>query len=199
MTYEAEKWIKKAELNCSAFETGQLPEPNCPELVFCGRSNCGKSTLINTLLGSKKLARVSSTPGRTRALHFFNVRLRDESVIQYVDCPGFGYASVSRKEQKKWEALMSHYFFESGRQIACFLLVDSRRDIRDEEQAFLEFVSDLPCAVIMTKADKLSKNEVNKARSKISKQTELEVLPVTSKDKIGLDKLWMQIEAWKQD
>ena len=141
----------------AAFGTlGQLSESALPEICFSGRSNVGKSSLINRVLGRKSIARVSSTPGKTVTINFYRL-----SEARLVDLPGYGYAKVADKERERWAELMEGYF-RSGRNIKlCLQLVDMRHKTTDFDISMLEFLRhfEIPYAVVLTKCDKLNKSE----------------------------------------
>lgn len=143
----------------AAFGTSsQLPESDVPEFCFAGRSNVGKSSLINKILGRKALARVSSTPGKTVTVNFY--RLKD---LRIVDLPGYGFAKVTSKEKERWSELMEGYF-RQGRNIAmCFSLIDMRRPATEFDISMIEFLKhyNIPYTVVLTKCDKLNKTEYN--------------------------------------
>ena len=138
-----------------AYGTGsQLPNSTLPELVMCGRSNVGKSSLINKLCNRKSLARVSSTPGKTTTINFF--ALGGDSIL--VDLPGYGYAKRSDAEKRRWAELMESYF-SGGRNIGlALLLLDCRRTPNADDLSMLDLLQDsgMPFAVVLTKSDKLS-------------------------------------------
>lgn len=134
----------------------QLEASDLPEICFSGRSNVGKSSLINKLMGRKSIARVSSKPGKTVTINFFRV-----SDVRFVDLPGYGYAKVAFKEKERWAELMEGYF-SSGRNIKrVFQLIDMRHPATDFDISMLEFLSanNIPYTVILTKSDKLNKSE----------------------------------------
>ena len=134
----------------------QLIESDLPEICFSGRSNVGKSSLINRVLGRKSIARVSSTPGKTVTVNFYRL-----SEARLVDLPGYGYAKVADKERERWAELMEGYF-RSGRNIKlCLQLVDMRHKTTDFDISMLEFLRhfDIPYAVVLTKCDKINKSE----------------------------------------
>ncbi len=138
---------------------GQLPESDLPEICFSGRSNVGKSSLINKILGRKALARVSSTPGKTITVNFYRF-----DGFRLVDLPGYGYAKVDYKEKERWSELMEGYF-NSGRNIRLVMqLVDIRRPATEFDTSMLQFLKSagLPYAVVLTKSDKLNKTEFAK-------------------------------------
>ena len=137
----------------------QLPLSTMPEICFSGRSNVGKSSLINKLLSRKAIARVSSTPGKTTTVNFFSC-----GEIYLVDLPGYGYAKVSDVERRRWDALMNAYF--SGRRNIrlCLQLLDVRRTLSGDDERMIEFLRarGVPFAVVLTKCDKLNKTELSR-------------------------------------
>lgn len=140
----------------SAGRANQLPKSTVPEVVFSGRSNVGKSSLINKLLNRKAIARVSATPGKTATINFFKV-----DTCRFADLPGYGYARVSKTERDRWAGLVEGYFAQN-RNIALVLqLVDIRRMPTEDDQNMIDFLlqSGLPFAVVCTKSDKLNKTE----------------------------------------
>ena len=154
----------------------QLPASIEPEIVFSGRSNVGKSSLINKLFNRKNIARVSSTPGKTVTVNFF----RGDGAI-FVDLPGYGYAKRSESEKKRWAELMEGYF-NSGRNIVLAVqLVDMRHRPSDDDYLMLDFLkrSNIPFAIVLTKCDKLNKGETQKRRDELSNElSEFQNVPV---------------------
>lgn len=135
----------------------QLPESILPEICFSGRSNVGKSSLINKLLGRKAIARVSSTPGKTTTINFFKA-----ADIYLVDLPGYGYAKVSAAERARWDSLMNGYFSGKRNIKLCLQLLDARRTLSGDDERMVEFLKgrNVPFAVVLTKCDKLNKTEL---------------------------------------
>ncbi len=165
MTYR----ILNAEYRTSVADPSSFAEADRPEAAFAGRSNVGKSTLINALSGRKALARTSKTPGRTRMLNYFDVRwereaeepMRFESA--FVDIPGFGYAQVSKKERKSWGDLVESYLFGSPALSVLVVLIDSRRGPQEEEMMLLGAEIEAVKMPVLTKVDKLNQKERSQA------------------------------------
>ena len=170
--------------------SAQLPASTLPEVSFAGRSNVGKSSLLNKLMYRKGLAKVSATPGKTATINFYDVDGND-----FVDLPGYGYAKVARSEKYRWGELIEGYF----NQERVFALVVSLIDIRHEATALdvnmVEFLkeSGLPFMVVLTKADKLSKQQCIKQTAAIRKQLKLDketpIMAVSSENGTGIDEL----------
>src|SRR5438552_578204 len=140
-----------------ASAAGWRPEPSLPEIAFAGRSNVGKSSLLNRLLHRKKFARVSNTPGRTREINFFKVN--DAFVL--VDLPGYGYARVSKDKRAEWRPLIEGFLRDSPQLRGIVLLLDIRREPTDDGRHMLEFLSEIgvPTIISLTKIDKLTKSQ----------------------------------------
>lgn len=152
----------------AAFGTlNQLIPSDIPEICFSGRSNVGKSSLINKILNRKSIARVSSTPGKTVTINFYKL-----DTIRLVDLPGYGYAKVNDAEKQRWADLMEGYFRSNRNIKLVFQLVDMRRGATEFDMSMIEFMRymELPFAVVLTKCDKLNKTEFNNALSDIKEQ-----------------------------
>lgn len=145
--------IQKAEIIISAVGEDQYPNLLLPEVAIAGRSNVGKSSLINKLLNRKKLARTSSKPGRTRTINFFNIA--DELI--FVDVPGYGYAKVSKQELEKWSEMLEHYFETRKELEKVILIVDFRHKPTQQDVQMYEYLKylNLPVLILATKADKV--------------------------------------------
>ena len=184
-----------ATLSRSVHNRSQLLPSLMPEIVIAGRSNVGKSSLINKLAGQKSLARVSSTPGRTQALFFFTVQYRTEeldSTFFLVDVPGYGYAKVPARASRGWGELLSLFFTKRPSIANTLILVDSRREWREEEQQMLDLVGDSRATIVLTKCDQVSRNELAAQIKKISADSGIspEFIIATSTDKnIGIQTL----------
>jgi GTP-binding protein len=148
--------IRKLEfIGGMAAAGGWRPESTLPEIAFAGRSNVGKSSLLNKLVGRKKLARVSKTPGRTREINFF--RVNDQFVL--ADLPGYGYARVSKVQQAEWQPLLEGYIARTPQLAGVVQLLDMRREPSEDDAALLDLLAEqgMPTIVVLTKADKLSR------------------------------------------
>ena len=139
----------------------EFPPPDLPEVAVAGRSNCGKSSLINAVTGRTALARASSTPGRTQQIVFFQVTLPDAPPFVLVDLPGYGYARASREAQRRWIALAESYVGKRACLALLLVLVDIRREPGESEQGLLRWAAERQVSplVVLTKADKLGKSQ----------------------------------------
>jgi len=157
---------------------GWRPESTLPEIAFAGRSNVGKSSLLNALVRRKSFARVSRTPGRTREINFF--RINNGFVL--VDLPGYGYARVSKAKNSEWRPLIESYLRRTTQLRGIVLLLDIRREPSDDDREMLDFLSELevPTIVALTKTDKLSKAAARDRAAEISRQLALEADQVVS-------------------
>lgn len=156
----------KAEFERAYGTLSQLPESDLPEIVFAGKSNVGKSSLLNKLFNRKQLARVSSVPGKTITINFYKL---DE--VKFVDLPGYGYAKISKQELERFADLMEGYF-KSGRNISLVVqLIDMRHPLSENDKGMITFLQQMhiPFIIVMTKADKLKKKAYEE-RLKLSKQ-----------------------------
>lgn len=146
-----------------AASADRIPEPELPEIAFVGRSNVGKSTLINALMGRKHLVRTSNTPGRTQQINFFNLGEQ----LMLVDLPGYGYAKVSRTDTKKWGILIDAYLRERPNLMRCCVLIDSRHGVKDTDRQMVQMLDNysMPALLVLTKTDKASKAEREKAEA----------------------------------
>lgn len=205
--------ISNAEFVAGAAQRDQIPAPamfeNAPEIAFAGRSNVGKSSLLNMLLQRKGLARTSNTPGRTRQVNFFDVSLvRKEPYekdfpprIVFVDLPGYGYAKVSKSEHQGWKDLIEGYFESRPTLKALYVLVDLRRGAEPDDEeliqyAQLQLVKDLRVSVIATKIDKIAKNAQKPALSKLIPKgigAPIPVIATSAETADGRDALWKSI------
>lgn len=152
--------IKTVELDIVLGPTSALPASTLPEVAFAGRSNVGKSSLINGLLNRKKLARTSSQPGKTQTINFYNVNKE----LFFVDLPGYGFAKVSKEAQAKWGKMIDNYLMNSETLKAVFLLVDIRHEVKSSDKEMYDWIkaSGVQPVVIATKADKVKRNQIPK-------------------------------------
>jgi GTP-binding protein len=183
--------IKSAEFITSAVRPQQYPAEELPEVAFAGRSNVGKSSLINTLVSRKKLVLTSSTPGKTRLINFFRVN----DAFMFVDLPGYGFARVSEEERRKWRPMIEQYL--SGRENlkAVVVILDIRRTPNEDDAQLLDWLArrEIPSVLVVTKADKLSKTSQVKQLKIIggALETDLDELVLfSSKSRQGREELW---------
>jgi len=176
------------EFECSYAKPEQLPESDLPEIVFSGRSNVGKSSLINAIFRRRGLARVSGTPGKTATINFF--RLAD---MRFADLPGYGYAKVSKAEKERWKKLMRSYY-ETGRNIVLICqLVDMRHPPTTDDLAMINFFieGEFPFLIALTKSDKLNKTEYKQRLAALSEEIpyadEITIIPCSSETGAGMD------------
>lgn len=170
--------IAHLEFLKSAVFPKDYPLHSKAEVAITGRSNAGKSSFINALCGSSKMAKVSSTPGKTRLLNFFTVNHK----YVLVDMPGYGFASRSGDEMRDWQGMIEDYLRSRENLKGLLLVMDIRREWSEDEEMMKDWLDsrDLPMALVLTKADKLTKNEINKLLSKIKKDSGLPDIFVTS-------------------
>jgi GTP-binding protein len=192
--------IQNTNLKISAGLPSQIPGEPKPQIAFSGRSNVGKSSLINTLLGRKSLARVSSSPGKTITINFYDV----DKKLYLADLPGYGFAKRSPEDKKKWSALTDGYFTSNkniDRVALVVQLVDSRVGPTRDDEMMLEFLraSELPFVVVATKTDKLNATERKKNLEAIASHPLIDgekVIPFSSLKGEGKDELWKTIIAY---
>jgi GTP-binding protein len=179
----------------SASKPADFPPPGLPELAVVGRSNVGKSSLINALTGQSGLARTSRTPGRTRLLNWFEIDGR----FHLVDLPGYGYAAVDREMRAGWQPLIEEYLAKRDVLAGVLLLIDVRRGPEDEELDFVPWLEQrkVPIVVALTKADKLPKNkrmlEVTKAKRTLALRRD--PIAVSAQTGEGIDPLWRAVDS----
>ena len=186
--------IKSAEFITSATKPSRYPCTGLPEIAFAGRSNVGKSSLINTLANRKHLVKTSSTPGRTQLINFFNIN----DAMTFVDLPGYGYARVPESVRKKWGPMIETYLSGRERLKAAVVIMDIRRTPRTEERDLLKWLNyyNIANILVMTKIDKLSKTKQLKQLNTIiqtSAVTKEYVILVSAKTRQGKDNAWEAI------
>ncbi len=187
--------IKSAEFVTSAVKPAQYPAPEFPEIAFAGRSNVGKSSLINTLVNRKRLVKTSTTPGRTQLINFFIINAN----LMLVDLPGYGYAKVPAAVKKQWGPMIETYLSGRPSLKAVVLLMDLRRTPGIEELAFMDWLQQYGVASVpvLTKADKLSKTEQIKQRKRIAEaleRTTESLILFSAKTGLGRETIWQQLE-----
>lgn len=188
--------IKEAELEAVAVKASQYPADDVAEIAFAGRSNVGKSSLLNLLTNRKSLARVSGSPGKTRTINFYRVNKE----FRIVDLPGYGYAKVSKSMSKDWGPMMEEYFQKRQGLKKVIQLVDIRHAPSAQDVQMYEYLRHygFDGIVVATKADKVSRNEMQKCISVIRKTLQLKpedmVIPVSALKRTGHDKLLAEME-----
>ncbi len=177
----------------SFFTADQLPDDIRPQIAFAGRSNVGKSTLLNCLVGRKKIAKVSATPGKTRSVNFFLIN----DSFYFVDLPGYGYAKVARKLKENWQQLIEDYLTGSPRLIGLILLQDCRRDLTDKDMQLVSWLADrsLPVLVVVTKSDKLSRDKINRKVKEVQSQLEVDAIAFSALTGLGKRELLRSIHG----
>ena len=196
--YNSAMDVLDAEFVAGATALGQLPAPTFAEVAFAGRSNVGKSSLINNLVHRKKLVRTSSAPGCTRAINIFRVRLRDddaEAHLDLVDLPGYGYAQRSKAERKSWGPLIEGFLSERAGLRGAVVIIDIRRGTQDDDLQLLEFLESVGVTPILvaTKIDKLPANKRKPAIAKLQGELSHRLIPYSSVSGDGRDALWKRI------
>ncbi len=186
-----------AEYELSAGTSRQLPVSTLPEFVFSGKSNVGKSSLLNKLLNRKALARVSATPGKTVTINFYKV-----DTVRFVDFPGYGYAKRSDSERKRWAELAEGYFAQNRNIALIVQLIDIRHRHSKDDETMLRFLADsgLPFVIVLTKADKLNKTQLKTRLSDVEKEMNflpegIQKIPVSSQNGSGIEDLLSQIQT----
>jgi GTP-binding protein len=180
----------------SAFNKGQYPLPDKPEIAFVGRSNVGKSSLINVLVNRKGIAKTSSRPGRTQSINFFNVNDR----LYFVDLPGYGFARVPLKVKKSWGQMVENYLSDRSTLKAVVAILDIRRDPSEGDLDILNWLGyyQKPAIVALTKVDKLSRQKARKQAAGIRQRLQNFIpeplVMFSAKTRQGRDEIWQQIE-----
>lgn len=190
--------LHNAKIDVSAVKKEQYPKQTLPEFAFAGRSNVGKSSLINKLLSRKTLARVSATPGKTVTINFYNI----DDAIFLVDLPGYGYAQRSREEIEKWGGMIEEYLCSRKQLKKVILLVDSRHAPTTDDKMMLEWIRSTQtggAVIIATKTDKLNKKEFKENMKMLEKELELSendlLIPFSTKNDEGKTAVWEIIET----
>lgn len=189
--------IRKAELETVCGITSTLPENQLPEFAFAGKSNVGKSSLINGLLNRRALARTSSQPGKTQTINFYNVN--DD--LYFVDLPGYGYAKVSVEVKAKWGKMIERYLKRSKMLKCIFLLIDIRHEPSSNDKMMYDWIvsNGYKPVIIATKLDKLKRSQIQKhvkmLREGLGLEKEDVLIPFSAETKQGRDEIWNLIES----
>lgn len=189
--------IKSAVLDIVCGITSKIPDTGLPEVAFVGKSNVGKSSLINGLMNRKALARTSAQPGKTQTINFY--KINDE--LDLVDLPGYGYARVTPAEKEKWGKMIENYLHTSHNLKAVFLLIDIRHDPSANDRQMYEWIlhNGYEPIIIATKLDKLKRSQVQKNLKAIREGLQLKkgttVIPYSAETKQGRDEIWELIES----
>lgn len=189
--------IRSINLETVCGVTSTLPENNKPEVAFAGKSNVGKSSLINALMNRKSYARISATPGKTQTINFYNIN--DE--LYLVDLPGYGYARVSEQEKERWGKMIERYLHSSKQLKAVFLLIDIRHAPSANDKMMYHWVVEqgYQPVIIATKLDKIKRSQVQKhikmLRDGLSLVPGTKVIPFSASTKQGRDEIWELIES----
>ncbi len=188
--------IKNVNLEIACGVTSKLPDTTLPEIAFAGKSNVGKSSLINALMNRKAYARTSSQPGKTQTINFYNIN----EAMYYVDLPGYGYAKVSQKEREKWGKMIEKYLHTSKQLRAVFLLIDIRHEPSANDRMMYEWILDsgFHPIIIATKLDKINRSQIAKQVKLIRQTLEAEkdtiIIPFSAETKQGREEIWSLIE-----
>ncbi|PKN71688.1 MAG: YihA family ribosome biogenesis GTP-binding protein [Deltaproteobacteria bacterium HGW-Deltaproteobacteria-12] len=192
--------IATAQFVKSAVWPDQYPPATMPEIAFVGRSNVGKSSLINTIVGKKNLAKTSNTPGRTQLINFFSIN----ETLSFVDLPGYGFAKVSQSVKKDWGDMIATYLKERSSLALVVLILDIRRDPSDDDLSLRDWLEGyrIPYLYILTKADKLSNNQAINRRRIIEKNLHISagVKPIlfSAVTQKGKSEIWQALDAHLQ-
>lgn len=188
--------IISAKYNTSVVDKKHILNDGLPEFAFVGRSNVGKSSLINSLTGTKGLAKTSATPGKTKMINYFDIN----DSFRFVDLPGYGYAKVGKSHLDVWSGLMGEYLLNSPSLLTTFLLLDIRHNPTEQDKQMLEFLvyNKLPFCVIATKADKIAKSKQKAAAINLAKVLNIRpelIICSSSEQNLGKDKILEYIET----
>ena len=193
--------IRSTEITMSAVNKSQYPPEGIPEIALVGRSNVGKSSIVNTLLNRRNFARTSQTPGKTRTINFYLINKE----FYFVDLPGYGYAKVAKSEKQKWGGIMERYLEDRDVLCSILLLIDIRHEPTEDDKLMYEWIKHYGynCVVVATKSDKISRGQYQKhisiIRKKLQMAHEEKVIPVSSLKKTGVEELWQEIIAQYED
>jgi GTP-binding protein len=191
--------IRSAEFILSASSPWQFPPPTLPEIAFAGRSNVGKSTLINSLLNRKKLVKTSSTPGKTQLINFFKINDK----FHFVDLPGYGFAKVPENVRKQWQRLIEAYLQERESLRNVVLIVDSRHGPTAQDQQLKQWLDyyERPVLIVASKVDKLRRGQIQKNLKIIRQDLALDTTPLahSSLEKGRREEIWKHLSPWLEE
>ena len=193
--------IKNVSLETVCGITSRLPENTLPEIAFAGKSNVGKSSLINGLMNRKSLARTSAQPGKTQTINFYNIN----NAMYLVDLPGYGYAKVTQEVKEQWGKLVERYLHGSKRLKAVFLLIDIRHEPSANDKRMYEWIvyNGYDPIIIATKLDKINRSQIQKhlkmVRTGLNVKPGTAVLPFSALTKQGREEIWEQMDAILED
>ncbi|RAZ68597.1 ribosome biogenesis GTP-binding protein YihA/YsxC [Planococcus maitriensis] len=188
--------VNNVELVISAVRPEQYPETELPEFALAGRSNVGKSSFINKMIGRKSMARISSKPGKTQTLNFYKI----EEDLFFVDVPGYGYAKVSKSEREAWGKMIETYITGREQLRAVVQIVDLRHPPSADDRMMYDFMKHygIPCIIIATKADKIPKGKWDKHKKVVRETLDMEkgdpLIVFSSETGLGKDAAWQEIE-----
>lgn len=193
--------VTKAEMIITAGMASQFPVHDMPEIAFAGKSNVGKSSLLNAMLNRRALARTSSQPGKTQTINFYSV----QDTFMFVDLPGYGYAKVSKQDRERWGKLIEGYLEKREHLQKVILLVDIRHEVGKNDKMMYDWIKHYhnQVVVVATKADKIKRSQLQKQLSVIKKGLELssgdKLIAFSSETKQGKEELWKIIEEIRQE
>jgi len=188
--------IKNVNLETVCGVTSTLPKNTLPEVAFAGKSNVGKSSLINALMNRKSLARTSAQPGKTQTINFYNIN----GELYFVDLPGYGYAKVSREEKERWGKMIENYLHTSGQLKAVFLLIDIRHEPSANDKSMYEWIlsNGFQPIIIATKLDKINRSQIDKnvklIRNTLGMKKENVIIPFSASTKQGREVIYETID-----
>lgn len=193
--------IKDVSLETVCGVTSKIPDNPYPEVAFAGKSNVGKSSLINALMNRKALARTSSQPGKTQTINFYRIN----NAIYYVDLPGYGYAKASASEKEKWGRMVENYLHTSRKLKAVFLLIDIRHAPSANDRMMYEWIAHQGFApmIIATKLDKIKRSQMQKnlkvIREGLGIKPETLIIPFSAQTKQGREEIWELIDSYMEE
>ena len=189
--------VHNVEMIGSFVRPEQFPEDGLPEFALAGRSNVGKSSFINRMIGRKAMARISSKPGKTQQLNFYKI----EEQLYYVDVPGYGYAKVSKSERAAWGRMIEQYFMGRDQLRAVVLIIDIRHNPTNDDCMMYDFLKhyNIPVIVVATKADKIPKGKWDKHKKHVRETLQMDkqdpLIVFSSEKGLGFDEAWAEIES----